>query len=358
MLSNIYEFNKDAGKKIETRIKLICNMKISNTKIAQDGRFTIRTSNRDIESRVSTIPNPYGESVVIRILDPNTTKVGLSSLGIPEKLLAVFKKEIKKPHGMVIVTGPTGSGKTTTLYSFLREVLTPEIKIITLEEPIEYHVDGIVQTPITKDYSFATGLRAILRQDPDIILVGEIRDPEVAKVAVDAALTGHLVFSTLHTNDVSGAIPRLMELGISPQTIASALNLIVAQRLIRKICPDSKEKENLSEEVKTKIKELVEGFPELEKKSFQPDFSKVFKTNPGYNEGRCHGGYLGVTGLYEALLVDSEMKKILFSGGGAEEIKGELLRQGFLTIKQDGIKKYLSGETTLEEVSRVTGSVF
>ena len=243
VLSNIYEFNKDAGKKIETRIKLICNMKISNTKIAQDGRFTIRTSNRDIESRVSTIPNPYGESVVIRILDPNTTKVGLSSLGIPEKLLAVFKKEIKKPHGMVIVTGPTGSGKTTTLYSFLREVLTPEIKIITLEEPIEYHVDGIVQTPITKDYSFATGLRAILRQDPDIILVGEIRDPEVAKVAVDAALTGHLVFSTLHTNDVSGAIPRLMELGISPQTIASALNLIVAQRLIRKICPDSKEKE-------------------------------------------------------------------------------------------------------------------
>ena len=358
VLSDIYKFDKNTGKKIETRIKLICNMKISNTKIAQDGRFTIRTSSRDIESRVSTIPNPYGESVVIRILDPNTTKVGLSSLGIPEKLLGVFKKEIKKPHGMVIVTGPTGSGKTTTLYSFLREVLTPEIKIITLEEPIEYHVDGIVQTPITKDYSFATGLRAILRQDPDIILVGEIRDPEVAKVAVDAALTGHLVFSTLHTNDVSGAIPRLMELGISPQTIASALNLIVAQRLIRKICPDSKEKENLSEETKTKIKELVEGFPEAEKDLSQLDFSGAFKTNLAYNEGKCHGGYLGVTGLYEALLVDSNIKKILFSGGGAEEIKGEVFKQGFLTIKQDGIKKFLSGKTTLEEVSRVTGDVF
>ncbi len=358
VLADIYEFDKQTGKKISTRIKLICNMKIGNMKIAQDGRFTIKTSDRDIESRVSSIPNSYGGSVVIRLLDPKTTQVGLKNLGISENLLSVFNKEIKKPYGMIVVTGPTGSGKTTTLYSFLRAVLTPQIKIITLEEPVEYHIDGIVQTPITKDYSFATGLRSILRQDPNVILVGEIRDPEVAKVAIDAALTGHLVFSTLHTNNVSGAIPRLMELGIPPKTIASALNLIVAQRLIRKICPETKEKFQPSDGVCENIKKVLQNMPETTKKDLPEGFSSTFKTNTEYTKGKCRGGYSGQTGLYEALLVNEKIKEILFSGGGEEEIKKEVSKQGFLTITQDGVRKFLLGQTTIEEVSRVTGMVF
>ena len=358
VLVDVYKFEQQTGKKIETRIKLICNMKISNTKIAQDGRFTVKTTDRDIESRVSSIPNPYGESIVIRLLDPKTTQVGLKNLGISENLLSVFNKEIKKPHGMIIVTGPTGSGKTTTLYSFLRAVLTPQIKIITLEDPVEYHIDGIVQTPITKDYSFATGLRAILRQDPDVILVGEIRDPEVAKVAIDASLTGHLVFSTLHTNDVSGAIPRLVELGISPKTIASALNLVVAQRLIRKICPETKEKLQPSDTVGENIKKVVQNMPEKIKKDLPKDFSSTFKTNTEYTKGKCRNGYSGQTGLFEAILVDEKIKEILFSGGGEEEIKKEISKQGFLTITQDGVRKLLLGQTTIEEVSRVTGMIF
>ena len=292
------------------------------------------------------------------MLDPKTTQVGLKNLGISENLLSVFNKEIKKPHGMIIVTGPTGSGKTTTLYSFLRAVLTPQIKIITLEDPVEYHIDGIVQTPITKDYSFATGLRAILRQDPDVILVGEIRDPEVAKVAIDASLTGHLVFSTLHTNDVSGAIPRLVELGISPKTIASALNLVVAQRLIRKICPETKEKLQPSDTVGENIKKVVQNMPEKIKKDLPKDFSSTFKTNTEYTKGKCRNGYSGQTGLFEAILVDEKIKEILFSGGGEEEIKKEISKQGFLTITQDGVRKLLLGQTTIEEVSRVTGMIF
>ncbi|MHB0865958.1 MAG: GspE/PulE family protein, partial [Minisyncoccota bacterium] len=235
LLSDVYRFDPTTYHQLNGRIKLLSGVKLNITNQAQDGRFSISRSTGDVEMRVSFIPGKYGESIVMRILDPEATKVSYDGLGIHPKLLARLETEIRRPNGMLLTTGPTGSGKTTTLYSFLREIHRPEIKIITIEDPVEYHLDGIVQTQVegTK-YTFAEGLRSIVRQDPDIIMVGEIRDGETANIAIQAALTGHFVFSTLHTNDAAGTFPRLADLGVDPKSFGSAITVSMAQRLMRK----------------------------------------------------------------------------------------------------------------------------
>ena len=237
MLTDILEFDKETFALLLSRIKLISNLKLNVTG-AQDGRFSIKVSKTEIEIRVSLLPGAYGESVVMRILNPDSISVPLEELGIHERLLNIILKEIDKPNGMLLNTGPTGSGKTTTLYAFMKKIYAPEIKIITIENPIEYHLAGIVQTQTDekKEYGFAEGLRAALRQDPDVIMVGEIRDKETATVSINAALTGHLVFSTLHTNTAAGTFPRLVDLGVDAKIISSAMNLTMAQRLVRKLC--------------------------------------------------------------------------------------------------------------------------
>ncbi|MEK7060406.1 MAG: ATPase, T2SS/T4P/T4SS family, partial [Patescibacteria group bacterium] len=240
-LSDAYSFDPKTYHQINSRIKVLSGVKLNITNRAQDGRFSIAKNESQIEVRASFIPGNYGESIVLRILDPETTRASYTELGIHPKLLARLEKEIRRPNGMLLTTGPTGSGKTTTLYSFLREIHTPEIKIITIEDPVEYHLDGIVQTQVEGDkYTFSEGLKSIVRQDPDIIMVGEIRDGETANIAIQAALTGHFVFSTLHTNNAAGTFPRLADLGADPKSFGSAVTVSMAQRLVRKLDPDKK----------------------------------------------------------------------------------------------------------------------
>ena len=242
---DITNINRETYDLLLSRIKLVSGLKLNLKNKAQDGRFSVKINESDIEIRTSMLPDAYGESMVMRILNPNTISLSMEDLGIEKKLFEVLEKEIGKPNGMILTTGPTGSGKTTTLYAFLRKIQTPEKKIITIEDPIEYHLPGIVQTQTDgKNYTFSNGLRSTLRQDPDIIMVGEIRDEDVASTAINAALTGHLVFSTLHTNNAAGSFPRLIDLGVNPKIISSAVNIVIAQRLIRKLCKSCKNKLN------------------------------------------------------------------------------------------------------------------
>ncbi len=280
------------------RVILISGLRLNERQNAQDGRFSIKLKEKEVEMRVSIIPGNYNNSIVMRILDPDSIQVSLDDLGFHPYLLNVIKSQIAKPNGLILNTGPTGSGKTTSLYSFLREINSPDVKIITIEDPVEYHLDGVVQTQVNKkhDYTFLSGLRSTLRQDPDVVMVGEIRDHETAQIAVDAALTGHLVFSTLHTNSAFGTVPRFQELGINPKTLGSALTLALAQRLVRKLC-DCKKEVPLEGELYEKIMFEIERVPELYRKDLQTTSHFV----PGKCE-RCGGrGYKGRVGIFEAI---------------------------------------------------------
>lgn len=335
-----------------SRIKLISNLKLNVKDKAQDGRFSIKLGDTEIEIRTSLLPGGYGESVVLRVLNPNAISVPLEDLGINEKLLGIIMRELKKPNGMILNTGPTGSGKTTTLYAFLKKIHTPEIKIITIENPIEYHLKGIVQTQTEeeKGYTFLEGLRSALRQDPDVIMVGEIRDEETAEIAVNAALTGHLVFSTLHTNNAAGTFPRLIDLGVNPKVITSAINIAMAQRLVRKLCNKCKKKIVLGEAENSLIKRTLEGVSD---KSYLEglDIKNV------YEEVGCQEcnftGYKGRTGIYEAVLTDEKIEGIVKENPSEREINKASEDQGILNMKQDGIIKILHGITSLSELSRV-----
>ncbi len=350
VLTDAFLFDAHAYRLINSRLKVLSELKLNITDRAQDGRFTIREGEKDFEVRSSVIPGSYGESFVMRLLDPETTERSFKTLGIHPKLLAQLEKEIRRPTGMLLNTGPTGSGKTTSLYAFMREIQTPEIKIITIEDPVEYHIDGIVQTQVNgKDYTFASGLRSVLRQDPDIIMVGEIRDEEVAEVAVQAALTGHFVFSTLHTNDAAGTFPRLVDLGVDPKSFASAVSVAMAQRLIRTLDPQTKQKRATTDEEK-KLFERV--FADCADPSLVPaSFDEVWTTHA--NATSEDTGYKGRTGVYEAIFMDEELGAYLRENPSAGEIAKHVRRQGFLTMAQDGLAKALSGETSLEEVLRV-----
>lgn len=339
-----------------SRIKLLSGLKINIRGEPQDGRFTIGLTGKEIEVRTSIIPSEFGETVVMRLLDPDAIAISLSDLGLRSDDLTLVERELSKPNGLILNTGPTGSGKTTTLYAFLKKVLNPEIKIITIEDPIEYRVEGIEQTQVDPEagYTFATGLRAILRQDPDVILVGEIRDKETADIAMQASLTGHLVFSTLHTNDAVGAVPRLVDLGVRPATIGPALSLVIAQRLVRRLCLKCRTRAAPSPELERKIKRFFEQLPERVERA-------PYKKYQVYESGGCdacnHFGYQGRVGIFEFLEAGLEFEKIVLKEPSEVALRRLAEKQGMVTLQEDGVLKVLQGVTTFDEVEKVTGPI-
>ncbi|MEI6659813.1 MAG: GspE/PulE family protein [bacterium] len=345
-------------KFLNSRIKLLSGLKITAQSVAQDGRFSIWLDEDEISLRVSLMPGAYGESIVMRILNPKSIRVKLEDMGIEPKLFEVFMREIRKPNGMVLLTGPTGSGKTTTLYSFLQKIYSPEIKIITIEDPIEYHLPGITQTQTNaeKGYTFLEGLRSALRQDPDVIMVGEIRDSETAKIAVESALTGHMVFSTLHTNNAAGVIPRLIDLEVNPKILVSALSLSIAQRLVRKLCVKCKKEHLISDEEMKIIKKVIEN-AKVHNKDFANygvDMGVPFKIYEAVGCSECNTtGYKGRMGIFEAVYNDAQIEAIIPKNPSEREIKEVQAGQGSLDMREDGIVKILKGITSYDEVGSV-----
>ena len=357
VLQDIMFFDLNTFKQIDSRIKLLSGLKLTTQATSQDGRFSIFMNNEEISMRTSLIPGAYGESIVMRILNPKSIQVKMEDLGIPKKLFDVIEQEIKKPNGLILITGPTGSGKTTTLYAILKRIYTAEIKIITIEDPVEYHLPGITQTQTEpeKNYTFLEGLRSALRQDPDVIMVGEIRDDETAKIAVESALTGHLVFSTLHTNN-AGVIPRLIDLSVNPKILPSALSLSMAQRLVRKLCPDCKKERDATKEeeekIRTILKQAVAEGKDLTEYNVTPD--QPIKLYDPVGCAKCNTtGFKGRLGIYEAILTDESIEKIIPNNPSEREIKKISEHQGILDMKEDGIIKAMHGITSLEEVKSV-----
>ncbi len=351
MLHDVLEIDHKLYKALSSRIKLLSKLKLNVNDRPQDGRFSIVIAKDEIEIRTSVLPAEYGESLVLRILNPKSL-ISLEELGLRKDLLEMFNEEIKKPNGMVIVTGPTGSGKTTTLYAFLKKINKPEIKIITLEDPIEYHLDGISQTQVDtkKDYDFAKGLRSIMRQDPDAVLVGEIRDLETASTALQAALTGHLVFTTLHTNDAAGTIARLQALGEKAINISPAINLAIAQRLVRRVCQKCAVREKPSETELKLIKDVLKNVP----KEFYPELDSI-KIARAKGCKYCNNtGYLGRISIFEALKVDDEIEKFIPISPSIVALRELAIKKGMILMRQDGLIKVTQGITTIEEVERVT----
>ncbi|MCI5051627.1 MAG: type II secretion system ATPase GspE [Simkaniaceae bacterium] len=324
-----------------TRIKVMSKLDIAEKRLPQDGRIKLKVGGRDVDFRVSTIPVVYGERIVLRILDNSNIVVGLDHIGMPEDLLATFRKHISESQGIVLVTGPTGSGKTTTLYSAIREIQSSEMNIMTIEDPVEYKLGDMAQIGINSkiDLTFAKGLRSILRQDPDVIMVGEIRDRETAEIAIQASLTGHLVLSTLHTNDAPSALTRLIDMGIEPYLLSSTVLAVLAQRLVRKICPDCKVSYKPSDQ-------------ELKDLGAIGDVKRLYK---GKGCDNCFGcGYKGRDGLYELMTVTSPIKKQMLASGDAAVLQREAIDAGMRTLRDAGIEKALAGITSSSEVIRVT----
>ncbi len=350
------DLSLDIYNHLVSRIKLLANLKINVGDRAQDGRITIGLGGKDIELRVAIAPSEFGEVIVMRVLDPDAISLSLSQLGFRADDLKIIEIELKRPNGMILNTGPTGSGKTTTLYAFLKHVASPESKIITVEDPIEYHLEGIEQTQVdpSADYTFVNGLRSIMRQDPDIILIGEIRDKETAEIAIQASLTGHLVFSTVHANRASGAIPRLEDLGVKTTSIGPAMNLIIAQRLIKRLCTACKQKVEPDPEMKKKIEGYIEKIPSrVDKVAFRE--LNIYKA---VGCDKCGGtGYKGRVGIYELLKVSKEVESILISGGGELKIEDFARKEGMVTMQEDGVLKVISGLTTFDEVEKITGPI-
>lgn len=362
MLHRIVELPIEILPPMVTRLKIMANLKIDEHRLPQDGRFRFIFNDRGVDIRVSAVPTLHGTKIVLRLLDPKEKNFSLQKLGFNQKDFLSVKQEMNKPHGMILVTGPTGSGKTTTLYTLLRMLNKEDVNICTIEDPIEYGVDGINQTQINPvaGLTFANGLRSLLRQDPNIIMVGEIRDTETADMSVNAAMTGHLVLSTLHTNNAFLAIQRLTEMGVQPFLAASVINLIIAQRLVRKICPHCKSKSHITEKVIAEYKSffnLEDVFLKLKKLNLIHGYQSLFNLKFSHAKGcaKCNGtGYRGRIGIYEILKINDDLNKVILQNPYQEPIKKEALRQGVLTILEDGVLKVLNGQTTFEEVMRVT----
>jgi len=346
VLYDFFEPPKALQAEITSRVKIMGGMNIAEHRLAQDGRATVEVGDRVIDLRIATLPTHVGERVVIRLLDKSARLYTLDELGMPEGILAAFRRLIHTDHGIILVTGPTGSGKTTTLYGALQEINSTAQNILTLEDPIEYRLEGISQTQINekKGMTFATGLRHVLRQDPDIIMVGEIRDTETARMAIQSALTGHLVFSTLHTNDASGAVARLLDLGAEPYLMASSLLAVLAQRLVRRICPDCKTpSEPTAEDVARWSLSESDG----------PVPASLWR---GVGCEDClDTGYHGRIGVFELLTVTEPVRELILAQAKASSVKAEALRGGMTTLRSDGIVKVARGTTTMDEVLRVTG---
>lgn len=357
VLRVITHFDAQTYKQINTRIKLLSGMKLTINSNPQDGRFSAYLTTSEISFRSSMIPGAYGESIVLRILNPKSIQVQLDALGISPPLFTLFMEAIQKPNGMILLTGPTGSGKTTTLYAFLQKIYSPEKKIITIEDPIEYHLSGITQTQTDhkKGYTFLEGLRSALRQDPDVIMVGEIRDPETAKIAVESALTGHMVFSTLHTNNAQGVIPRLIDLDINPKILVSALSLSIAQRLVRTLCPTCRESRPITTDERAHIDRiwddaLAEG-KDLGLYGVSKDIQTLWSAK-GCAE--CNNtGYRGRIGIFECIKTDAAIEKVITQNLSEREIKEVAEKQGLLDMKEDGLVKILQGLTDFKEVESV-----
>ncbi|MFH1191954.1 MAG: GspE/PulE family protein [bacterium] len=357
ILHDVASIKKEDWSKIISRIKLISKLKLNVSDKPQDGRFTIYLESINIDVRVSTLPTAYGESAVMRILSSGVQGLDFENLGLRKKAYADLQKEIKKPNGMIITTGPTGSGKTTTLYSILKKLNSPDIKIITLEDPVEYKLAGINQSQIDKgkDYTFAKGLRSILRQDPDVVMVGEIRDDETADIAINAALTGHLVVSTIHTNSAAGAIPRFLALNAKPYLLAPSLNVVLGQRLLRRLCPECKEEYIPTDEEKAEVEKTLAAIPSNSLEN-PPSFDQI-KFYKGRGCIKCQNiGYKGRVGIYEVMVITEEIRAKILEAKDISEYAIEQMGQksGMLTMRQDGLLKVIECVTTLEEVFRVT----
>lgn len=347
---------KKLSNRVTDRLKLLSQVNLNIRNLPQDGRFTIQLDQIPIEVRFSTIPGPEGENIVMRFLNPKTIGLQLEDLGLRPEDKEILEREIKKPNGLILVTGPTGSGKTTTLYACLKRVATTENKVITLEDPIEYRIPTIEQTQVDSKagYTFAAGLRAILRQDPDVILVGEIRDQETSEIAMHASLTGHLVFSTLHTNNAAGAIPRLLDFKIKPEIIAAALNLIIAQRLVRRLCPACKKPVSLSPELKNKIRDyLTQEAPQLKNLNELLEIDQVFE--PQGCPACANKGYKGRVGIFEMVLVDDSMQRLIHTTPDEIAIREQAKKAGSITMMVDGLIKILQGITDFDELEKVVG---
>ena len=370
VLRKIMELPKTVAPALVSRIKILSNLKIDEHRTPQDGQFTVLVDDKEIDLRIAISPVTWGEQVVIRLLDKKGVSMEIEKMGMSGRALRAVLEGIKKPNGMILTSGPTGSGKSTTLYALIQQIKSEEINIVTLEDPVEYKMDGINQIQVNVDagLTFASGLRSILRQDPDVVMVGEIRDSETAGLAVQAALTGHLVFSTLHTNSAAGILPRLLDMGIEPYLLASTLNVVIGQRLVRRIT--EKREMYKSSEIETeginsivgdllpKTKEEVAkisedlGYPGLPVKN-----DEHYMLAKGMDSKETPGGYSGRAGLYETIVVDEDIQKMIINHSTANEIMHLAKTKGTITMRQDGVLKVLSGITTMEEVNRVASDL-
>lgn len=344
--------DRDLWKKIISRFKIVAKVKLNISNKPQDGRFSILMTDDRIDIRASFLPTNFGESVVMRLLRASSVGLDFEQLGIRDRAFAQLKREIERPNGMIITTGPTGSGKTTTLYAILKKLNNPETKIITIEDPIEYQLKGVNQSQTNDSYTFAQGLRSIVRQDPDVIMVGEIRDLETAEISIQAALTGHLVLSTIHTNDAAGTVPRFLSMGTKPFLLAPALNVMLGQRLVRKVCPDCKKEVKLEPEILKRIKEILSTLPKEEQDKIDMEKQKFFV---GAGCEACQGiGYKGRIGIYEIMSINEEIEKLILSGKVSEyDMRAIAAKNGMITMVQDGLLKAIDGITSVEEVFRV-----
>lgn len=344
VLHNILTLPKRFQPSITSRIKIMASLNIAEKRLPQDGRIGLKIAGKEIDIRVSLIPTSFGERVVLRLLDKSGYLLRLTDIGLSVDMQSVLNRLIRLPHGIVLVTGPTGSGKTTTLYASLTEINSPGKNIITIEDPVEYQIKGIGQVQVNPkiELTFARGLRSILRQDPDVIMVGEVRDHETAEIAIQASLTGHLVFSTLHTNDSAGAITRLIDMGIEPFLVSSSVVAIIAQRLVRNLCPHCK-------------KEHTPALPELKELGVAPSEAKDCIVYLPVGCDKCmQTGYRGRTGIYELLLINDEIRNLVLQNINSQIIKTKAVECGMTTLRADGAEKVLAGVTSIEEVLRVT----
>lgn len=344
---------KEIQAAVISRVKILSSLKIDETRLPQDGRIQILLDGNKIDFRISTLPTVNGEKIVARVLDHSKGVLTFEEIGIKGRALKTLEENIKKAHGMTLVTGPTGSGKSTTLYSIINTIKDDTVNIITMEDPVEYRMPGVNQSQVNSkiNFTFATGLRSILRQDPDVVMVGEIRDQETADIAVNAALTGHIVLSTLHTNDAVGAIPRLLDMGVEPFLITSSVNALIAQRLCRRICDKCKHEIKIKPEEMELIREAIETLPEPEKSENKG--KDVFFAGSGCDA--CHSsGYKGRIGIYEIVGMTEPLKLLTLKRSNSSELVTQARKDGMISLKQDGILKAFAGETTMEEVWRVT----
>lgn len=358
VLKDILALPTEYEAQVSSRIKILGTMKLDETRIPQDGRFSVGFKDREVDVRVSVLPTVYGEKTVMRILDKSQGILSLEDLGFVGSAFRIVMEQIKQPYGIILATGPTGSGKSTTLYAILNRINKPGVNVVTLEDPVEYEIAGVNQCQIRPKigFTFAEGLRSILRQDPNIIMVGEVRDSDTAGMATHAALTGHLVLTTLHTNDAASALPRLINMGIEPFLITSSINLIIAQRLVRRICPKCREKADIPPALKEGIKKELDLIPKNNKED-RDRFRGEIQFFRGRGCSECTEGFKGRLGIYELLVMNDEIESLAVSRRPASEIQTAAIKSGMLTMKQDGILKALDGLTTIDEILMATGEV-